>query len=434
MIHKNNDKYFSQKHTNQNKLVILNNENFQDNQRLRTQFGVQHLNNQIWNTAQYNIPNNMSQLLSLQDLIQLMTLIIYVYKIKDENNNTKLSFTILRSPWTYNTTIKPELNLHQLSNTINHVINNFEKYHSITYEDQKETSWQIKPCRYRIQFAFQFWGTILNYQENNHIKFTIHDTKDMIETKFCTYKFYNISCMNIFEEYYLYNYVIINYKQAHKVLISNKIININQNLVCQTPNVIYKSTINLTPIGGPIKQYIGSTRKTVAHRASQTNSAVTNGKIGNGMTSFCIHYCNQNNINREDIITYITYEVLETVKYTTYPIMDEQLLFQAERKHILENQTCLHLEHDTETQGLNSWDDVEQSSGMRKCTLAEIKKAAYTLNATNSSKAEKMEARAKMMKERQKMIKIDLPIYKKFDKIIEMYESMGIELTDPRRL
>ena len=152
------------------------------------------------------------------------------------------------------------------------------------------------------------------------------------------------------------------------------------------------------------------------------------------MTSFSIHYCNQNKINREDIITYITYEVLETVKYATYPIIDEQLLFQAERKHILDNQTCLHLENDTKTQGLNSWDDVEQPSGMRKCTSAEIKKAAYTLKAANSSKEEKMEAKLKMMKEREKRIKIDMSIYSKFDKIIEMYESMGIELTDPRML
>ena len=152
------------------------------------------------------------------------------------------------------------------------------------------------------------------------------------------------------------------------------------------------------------------------------------------MTSFCIHYCNQNNINREDIITYITYETLETVKYTTYPILDEQLLFQAERKHILHNQTCLHLDNDTNTEGLNSWDDVEQPSGMRKCTPAAIKKAAYTLKTKNSSEAEKSLAKSTMEKIRQKRIQIDLPIYRKFDSIIEMYETMGIELTDPRRL
>ena len=152
------------------------------------------------------------------------------------------------------------------------------------------------------------------------------------------------------------------------------------------------------------------------------------------MTNFCIHYCNQNKINREDIITYITYEVLETVKYTTYPILDEQLIFQAERKHILENQTCLHLNNDTTTKGLNSWDDVEQPSGMRKCTPAEIKRAAYVMKARNSTKEEKIEAKKGMEVVRQKRIKIDLPIYTKFDKIIEIYESLGIELTDPRNL
>ena len=363
-----------------------------------------------------------------------MTLTIYAYKIKDKDNNTKINLTILRSPWTTNEYLKPELNLQQIYNSVNNAITKYEEYHKISYEKYDNHNWEASPCRYEIQFSFQFWGTILNYQNCNNIKLTTHDTKDMIETIHCTYKLTNISSINIFQKYFINNYIIINYKQAHKAIIPNKIININQNLVCQTPNVIYKSTVNLNPIGGPIKQYIGSTRKTIAHRASQTNSAIRNGRIGNGMSSFCIHYCNQNNINREDIITYITYEVLETIKYTTYPIMDEQLLFQAERLHILTNQTCLHSNNDTNTKGLNSWDDVEQPSGMRKCVPAEIKKAAYTLKSKSSSKEEKLAAKLTMEKIRQKRIKIDKPTYTKFDSIICMYNSMGIELTDPRRL
>ena len=430
----NNETYFSQKHTNQNMLTIIENQYYHKNQRFRSQIQIQHINNQLWNKYQYNVPNQLQNLLQLKELIQLMTITVYVYKFKDRNDNTKLNITIIRSPWTYNEALKSELNLHQLSNSVRNAINKFEKYHNIKYQNQNKTFWEIRPCRYEIRFAIQFWGTILKYQNNNHVSFTVQDTKDMIETKYCTYKVTNISCINIFEKYFIYNFVIINHKQTHKIIITNKVKKINQNLVCQTPNVIYKSTINLSLIGGPIKQYIGSTRKTLAHRASQTNSAIRNGKMGNGMTSFCVHYCNQNKINREDIITYITYEVLETVKYTTYPIIDEQLLFQAERRHILENQTCLHLVNDTTTVGVNSWDDVEQSSGMRKCTPAEIKKAAYMIKAKNATSGEKIEARQKMEETRQRRIKIDSPIYTKFDKIIEMYESMGIELTDPRRL
>ena len=285
-----------------------------------------------------------------------------------------------------------------------------------------------------MKFQLIFWESISKYQQTHNCKFSIEDTKDIIETPIGVYKCSQVDCINPFISYNLNNLIMINFQQSHKSIISNKRITINQNLICHTPNVIYKSTINLTTIGGPIKQYVGSTRKTIVHRASQTNSSIRNGKTGNGMTNFCIHYCNQNNFNREDILTYISYEILETVKYTSYPIIDEQMLFQAERKHILENQTCLHSNDNIETKGLNSWDDVEQASGTRKVVSKEIKNAAYTLNSKSKSRQEKDEVRKQLQSIREKRMKIDETIFKKFDKFKALYLDMNIELTDPREL
>ena len=150
------------------------------------------------------------------------------------------------------------------------------------------------------------------------------------------------------------------------------------------------------------------------------------------MSSFCIHYCNINKINREDILTYITYEILEAVQFTTHPIIDEQLLFQAERKHILENQTCMHLEDDISSQGLNAWDDVEQSSGMRKITSAKLKNAAYVINKKNATSSEIAEAKLTIETIRKEKIRTITPIYKKFDTLKELFKKMNIDLTDPR--
>ena len=152
------------------------------------------------------------------------------------------------------------------------------------------------------------------------------------------------------------------------------------------------------------------------------------------MANFCIHYCNENNINRETILTYITYEVLEVVKYTTFPVIDEQLLFQAERKHILLNQTCMHKEGDSEAIGLNSWEDVEQYSGMRKVAPAALKKAAKILKQRNSKEKERIEAKLTIKQIRNQKINTSIPIYKKFDKCCLLYKNIGIELTDPRKI
>ena len=122
-------------------------------------------------------------------------------------------------------------------------------------------------------------------------------------------------------------------------------------------------------------------------------------------------------------------EVIEVIKYTTYPIVDEQLLFQAERAHILINQTCLHYDHDTTTQGLNSWDDVEQPSGMRKVAPAEIKNAAFILSSKKSTREQIFKIQKKLQSIRENRMKKDIEIYEKFDKYVEMFASMNIVLT-----
>ena len=282
--------------------------------------------------------------------------------------------------------------------------------------------------------VFFTWDTINNYQIKNNDIIPIHIKPLLLETKYMTYICDIIKPINITDFYFFIFYIIINFKQSHKSIISNKIFPIKQNIICHTPNVIYKSTINLKSIGGPIKQYVGSTRYTVIQRATKTNREIRNGQIANGMANFSIHYCNENNINRESILTYITYEVLEVVKYTTYPILDEQLLFQAERKHILLNQTCMHKNNDIDSIGLNSWEDVEQASGMRKVAPAALKKAAKILTSKNEKKEEIQNAINIVKVIREQKMNASKPVYKRFDKWIKFYENIGITLSDPRKL
>ena len=429
-----NSQLFSQKHSNQNKLIILNNCDYVNDSKHHSTQNIHNINQFMWQKAHTNIPHNLTHSYQLHELIDLMSINIIAHKTVDVNGRTKLSFTIISNPWTYNDQLTVHLNLYQINNTVLNVINNFEEQNQIQYSNTNSYSWTPHTNKYEISFTWHFWGSILDFQQKSNINFSVNDTKDMIETNIITYKLHNVKCINVADKFFLFNYIVINYKQSHKAIITNKLIAIKQNVICQTPNVIYKSTINLEPIGGPTKQYIGSTRKTIAHRAAQTNSAIRNGKIGNGMTSFCVHYCNENNITREDILTYITYETLETVKYTTYPVVDEQLLFQAERNHILSNQTCLHFDHDTSSQGLNSWDDVEQPSGMRKVAASEIKNAAFILSSSKSSKSQIKKAQQSLHKIRIERMKKDKEVYDKFDKYIEIFRSMNIELTDPRKL
>ena len=126
--------------------------------------------------------------------------------------------------------------------------------------------------------------------------------------------------------------------------------------------------------------------------------------------------------------------MLEVVKYTSYPVLDEQLLFQAERKHILLNQTCLHDDSNLNAVGLNSWDDVEQPSGMRKIAPAKVKSAAYVLASSNSSTEKRNEAALQLVQIRNQRMDTIKHVYKRFDKLKNTYENLGIVLTDPRQM
>ena len=282
--------------------------------------------------------------------------------------------------------------------------------------------------------SFHNWGSLYHFQQYSKNDIPQINLNQYFETRFLTYKITRIGWIKRRTWLHLDNLVVINHTPNHYIEAINKSIKLNQNIICYTANVIYKSTLDMSSIKVPIKQYIGSTRNTRISRATATNNDIRNGTLGNGMANFCVHYCNQNKFNREDILTYITYEAIEVVKYTSYPVLDEQLLFQAERKHILLNQTFLHDDSNLDSIGLNSWDDVEQPSGMRKIAPAKVKSTAYVLSRPNTDDKKRNQALLQLVQIRNQRMETIKPVYKCFDKMKKVYENLGIVLTDTRKM
>ena len=256
-------------------------------------------NNKIYNRMKkYSAPSieivMQSYKLSVPQIKSLMSLRVEISNWINRKGQLGYKILIPNNPW---------LQLPHLNTQINwNDFYNFIEKHLIQYKIDNNIRNQQDPNkliihRYRTKLIFHNWGSLYHFQQNSNKTIKNSDFNQFFETKFLTYKITKIGWIKKQKLLKYDNLIVINYKPYHYVEVIDKSIKINQNIICHTPNVIYKSTLDLTPINGPIKQYVGSTRNTMISRATATNNDIRNGTFGNGMANFCIHYCNQNKIN-----------------------------------------------------------------------------------------------------------------------------------------